>query len=455
MISLETFRQTEQLLRANLKDLSPETIANWPTTPETRLKDLAAVVASLDVLGMPSRPPRTPDYYLREWADYIGGRHDLSPAAFRHLCWEPDVATSEPFLLCLQADSKRVLSRKGLRGLAYSIHALWSKRGSLGDSVKLIRQFLRDYAGFDTAINKWRTNIDSLFDLEAHHALAARLLEQGQKPDAFFREHSLFPYTEFYWAVLQAAITNSLEAMRRAFFWHTHRLPSLLEYCLDLLSEEELPTALFKNTIAQIILSPAMENQPLADRVKEYVLDHKKLGDPRLRHNGIHWAGIDEAAKDKIVQWLSRADIIFFFEHVMQRGEDRHGRKDFWLRYEKKFRNTRCLLSPNDKARLSSVFHRRESRIEGYGSVRGGLNQSAFLLDFGSVLAIEFHKVGACYVYKRPALPDVLQSGLRSSEHFWEGELKDQDAAADRIVHRHGWQEKMAQCLARHQIWAG
>ena len=45
-----------------------------------------------------------------------------------------------------------------------------------------------------------------------------------------------------------------------------------------------------------------------------------------------NWLGI-QVARQRLLQWLSRADIHFFFEHVLPKGTDPHGRKTFWLKY--------------------------------------------------------------------------------------------------------------------------
>lgn len=80
--------------------------------------------------------------------------------------------------------------------------------------------------------------------------------------------------------------------------------------------------------------------------------DAQRLGDPRLRP--ARWIGMEESKK-RVLQQLTRDDIVFFFKKVMT--NDPHGRAEFWLRYVRA--NTpvsRPLLTDSDRHRLHSVL---------------------------------------------------------------------------------------------------
>ncbi|MGD0076232.1 MAG: EH signature domain-containing protein, partial [Candidatus Binataceae bacterium] len=80
-----------------------------------------------------------------------------------------------------------------------------------------------------------------------------------------------------------------------------------------------------------------------------------------------------------------------------------------------------------------------------------GQDTSAFLLDFGTVVAIEFSKVGnACYLYEKQAAEKVIPD-FWSSKPFSASELKKRPIAALRVPHdsqgkwRHYLEMKLAQ----------
>ena len=108
----------------------------------------------------------------------------------------------------------------------------------------------------------------------------------------------------------------------------------------------------FHAAIGATILHPVTTKNPgLQERLIKVVLSDTRLGDPRLPRNTKNWLRIQEA-RQRFLQWLSRADINFFFEHVLPRGKDPHGRKAFWLRYVPRVLMSRPLLNRDDEARL-------------------------------------------------------------------------------------------------------
>jgi hypothetical protein len=87
---------------------------------------------------------------------------------------------------------------------------------------------------------------------------------------------------------------------------------------------------------------------------------------------------------------------------------------------------------------------------------------SAFLLDFGPVLVVEFSAVGnACYLYRKRNAETILPD-FWTSRHLGAGALKDRALCEDWIVHRkkrityaRGWEEEAAQALAQFGIRPG
>src|SRR4030095_14240407 len=73
----------------------------------------------------------------------------------------------------------------------------------------------------------------------------------------------------------------------------------------------------FHAAIGSTILHPiTVKELKLQEALTKLVLQDTRLGDPRLPRNMKNWLGIQDA-RQRLLQWLSRADIHFFFEHVL------------------------------------------------------------------------------------------------------------------------------------------
>ena len=171
------------------------------------------------------------------------------------------------------------------------------------------------------------------------------------------------------------------------------------------------PVQDFHTAVGTTILHPISAREPSPqESLTKLVRQDTRLGDPRLPRNMKNWLDI-QAARQRLLQWLSRADIHFFFEHVLPKGTDPHGRKTFWLKYVSRVQMSRPLLNRDDEARLRATIQSQREQVGHFGHVRGA-EPSAFLLDFGSVVVVEFSRVGnACYLYEQPnaakVIPDI------------------------------------------------
>jgi hypothetical protein len=159
-----------------------------------------------------------------------------------------------------------------------------------------------------------------------------------------------------------------------------------------------------------------------------------------------------------MIEWMSQFDIVFFFDHVLPtRGEDPHGRKQFWLRYVKRVRQSHPLLYWDDRIRLETILRAKREEAKEFGRIDG--HTSAFLLDFGKIVVVEFSAPGnACYVYHESDFKKIVAdfwtrgtltvTGLKKKESsigkqsrfYWNG------------VHRAGWQSDASQLLAFYGV---
>lgn len=107
---------------------------------------------------------------------------------------------------------------------------------------------------------------------------------------------------------------------------------------------------------------------------------------------------------------------------------------------------SRPLLSWEDAAKLRTS----KEKVGNFGHTNG--ETSAFFLDFGRVVVVEFSKTGnACFVYQKMAF-DRFVPDFWATKPFGTVDLKDRKASEDRISHQPGWQEKMTRSLARFGV---
>lgn len=206
----------------------------------------------------------------------------------------------------------------------------------------------------------------------------------------------------------------------------------------------------FRRMIGNLILNPDVNIYAESLRVK--ILSSPMLGDPRLPKNNNKWLSVEPEAKRRFISWLSREDIKFFFDNVLE-GHDPHGRRDFWLKYVERIVASRPLLSE------ATAYSFQNIRNINFGRLSGGQNKAAFILDFGEIIAVEFSEVGMIYLYKRDEfnrqVPDMWTLAPIN-----ESRLKNQGIASERKI-RHkaisqivyvDWRRDAAGVLSQHGI---
>lgn len=417
---------------------------------EKRFAKVLAFIESSDPTTE-RKPRKVPELYLKVWNDFLQGRQGPPDVyAMRQLCWEPTVAATPQFLKHL-VSTRPDMNPRSIRGLVHSLHMKWESGRPDADVLSFAKRLLVGYVGYQKAMGTWKSVPEEVVGPTGPELFAKRIVGQHRPVHEAFKERSFHTGTEYYEKTLRSAVDMALDG----FSYHSSAPDKAKEvqYLFsDLLSLPDMPPETFKKGIVRLILSDVLNRYPeFVDRVKDGILQSDKLGDPRISTNGLYWAGISEDAKSKVIEWLSRADIVFFFEHVMTQGAERQGRKEFWLRYVKGFTRTRCLLGKDDRARLVPLFRTSQKAIEGYGRIGGQTNNSAFLLDFGNVLAIEFSRVGACFLYERANYPKHVED-FWTDEAFSEPALKDRYKCAARVIHMGAWQINLANALARFGI---
>ncbi len=310
-----------------------------------------------------------PEDYKEQWHDFVEKRRDsLAPRAVRYLCWEPDIATDLRFHKYLD-HSQSDLSARSLQGLVRSCHARWSPAFAREEVAAEVRKRLYLFDGANRVIAKWKEGLSLVLGSKATGELATWMLD-GHRP---VKEACEFWKLEEQSRYLLQAVEEAAEACLKKIGEHSPYNRYILS---ELIAWSGWPIDRFKKRVSDVIerTSPATE---FAQALKPMVLGDSRLGDPRLPVNSTNWFGVSPAARNSFIEWLSKDDIVFFFELGLPKGADPHGRKKFWLNYVGSVKKSRPLLCDDDRARLQNA----KEKVGNFGRIVG--ESSAFLLDFG------------------------------------------------------------------------
>ncbi|MGO9058934.1 MAG: EH signature domain-containing protein [Candidatus Binataceae bacterium] len=410
------------------------------------LKTLRARVGQVGNTQKAATPRVSVDEYRKQWHEFCQGKLDrLSSRAERTLCWDADIATSFRFQDYL--DRLTALSARSLQGLIRSCHQRWSDEFAQSLPAARVHARLNGYKGPNQVIRLWQGRLDMILGARAAETFGQLLSATGKPVHETCEAWNLDESTAFLLRAVRAALEVSLSDADRNLDIGRHLVRNLLGW-------PRWPDADFRRQSANIILATQVTTS-FAEELKRFVLDEPRLGDPRLLRNIANWMGLDQA-KSVFTQWLSRDDIVFFFEHVLPKGQDPHGRKAFWLHYIKHIKRSRPLLSWEDRSRLQAV----RDKVGNFGHIEE--NTSAFMLDFGRVVAVEFSRAGnACYLYEKATFEKLIpDSDFWAAKPFRFQNLKRKPPAVGKISHFMStdargfphWNGEMASFLAKYGI---
>jgi hypothetical protein len=403
---------------------------------DIELSTFRLIVAKLGN-GRAARPVSCPEEYRQHWREYCEGRRrSLGPRAERFLCWDPEVATDIRFQQYLDRAQVHVTARS-LQGLVRACHVRWSPQFARGPVAARIRQRLHIYGGPNRVVQLWKSHPELTLGSSAHAVFAEFLTSERKTILGACESWKFDEGTLYVRETVKAALTFCLDRL-------SEHSPFRSYVVRDLLAWDKWPDGDFREQVATAILKGFVGTGFVED-LKRLVLDDGRLGDPRLPRNRPNWIGQNKA-ETRFTEWLSKDDIVFFFEHVLPKGSDPHRRKDFWLQYAKKIVRSRPLLSWDDSAKLQGSKH----KVGYFG--RMDADTSAFMLDFGSLIAVEFSKSGnACYLYKKADFEKVVQD-FWAEKQFVTRDLKRRDRCLEKVVHSKVWREGMKQTLAMYGI---
>lgn len=417
--------------------------------PQQYLTNLRKAVITLGQIR-PARSIYCPEEYVKQWKDFQEDQaKQLQRRAIRYLCWQPDVATSQPFQYFLDQNHVN-LNARSLQGLVRSCHSHWSPEFAKSQVVIRVRDRLNKYGGTNALLSQWKEGSGVILGLKGAEEFGAEMIETLRPIKQHCEFWGIADETSAY---VQVAVRYAAKVCRDQM----DRVPGMRQYLLEeLLAWNGWVQNVFKEEISQTVLHLATtQSEDVRESVRRFVLNDARLGDPRHSRNRLNWVGVSEA-EQRVIEWLSKLDIVFFFESVLPKGEDPQGRKEFWLQYVPSIKKSRPLLRREDKERLQRDLREKGLKLIDAGSMDEWSTASAFLLDFGPLLVIEFSETGnACYMYRKNDVDKIIPD-FWTSKPFVQRQLRRKDLVEKRIVHRQrksswhgpGWEHEAANTLA-------
>lgn len=433
----DALRQAVGRLRERLEQFRHDSERLVSLLP-ARLERLEAAIAGLGQKTPANRPSRhAVEECQRRWSS----GEPLTKRDARLLAWEPSVATDPRFHAELKARDL-TLGAGSIQGLLRSCHLRWQAVKQEPLILLAAEQAIAEYRGTNHILHLWQANVTRLVRNASPHELSKWMCDEAAPPAVAAEHWRLDQASRFFVEAVECACQLS----RTSWAWNAATRTYFLDH---ILAWPMWPLDRLHATVGESILTARADDTNVQDGLKKLIYKDRRIGDPRLAINQLHWVGIGSAAKGRVIQWLSRADIRFFFEHAFQFG-DPHGRKPFWLKYVDQVRQSRPLLSRFDADRLRG---RTEVDTSSCGRMSGA--NSAFVLDFDHVLVVEFNNTGACYVYPRNVASSVI-ADLWDSRPFTESDLKKRELLPTdlehRIPHFRGWEDNLRRVLARYGV---
>ena len=388
------------------------------------------------------------------WAASGGDIARLSGRAIRAMCWDTDSALDPAFVRAAGTHPDLPRSRRWLEGLALAYFARWRTMPEPATLEALLRKSVGEFGGRSERLVRYRTAAAHLFSPDAATRLAEALVADRQPIDEFLHDWKIDPSSSLGEAVANATVDEWTRRFTReqrtlrgaaAMGWVTHLTQ-------ELLASRMVGAAAFTRAVSALILWDQAEQDPsLQAAIRTFLLEDARFRDPRLPNRNANWDLCAPEAYRRVVGWLAKGDLLFFFKFVIQ--EDPHRRRDFWLRYISQAVDASVALSDDDATRLKAQVKEKLS----YSRIDGDQGTSAFLMRFHGasrdLLCIEFSKSGnALYVHDADAFVTRNKS-LRRPRFHLRDDLKNGTTLIEKFIHHASlWKHRTQSYLARYGI---
>jgi hypothetical protein len=384
-------------------------------------------------------PKELKDRWLQTLAE--GRDVEFTQRELRTLSWYADVATSPQFIEYIEGRFVRI--PKGvLRGILASYGAVWERANPNVELNRKLEAWVSQESN-SVKLSWWADHPEYWLRPDAPQAISQRIRAGLMTVEVASREFRA-PAASM---LLVGAFSRAAEDMSQLVDLLTG---DELSYLLKKLMQEKLLdlTSLHRAVCNLVKSRLANDSKAFREDLVNALLIHPRLGDPRI--HGANWAEPTlEGARERLLSWLSAEDIRTFFEIILTRGNDPHGRKRFWLRYERQILLSRVFISTSDRKKRREQLEELSARGRNYGSIYQPT--SAFVLDLGRIVAVEFSEVGnALYIYTKPNFNKIMPNMFVSRTDL--STLKREEMAVTRVIRRDGWTSKVISILEEYGI---
>lgn len=432
------FQGAIRRLRRAAQDLGQQAQQPYKPILTTLLQALTSLVPRLAV-----QQRRCPEAYVEDWQHFLRRRQQPLPIrTIRFLCWEPTVATDERFHAYLENEVKD-LSARSLRGLVWSCHSRWSQEFATSAVVQRVYQRLETYQGSHWLLVQWRKQAAVLLTPPGPNRLAASMVAKRTSIAMLCNIWALDEHSPYVLTMLHQAVVYCLQ-------WMENELALCVYLITELLSWSGWSARHFRATVAATVQHPVTNTiDEMPEQLTALILSDSRLGDPRLPQQEPYWQEIPDKARQRVLQWASRADLKFFFDHVLPESKDREDRQAFWVPYVLAIQRSRPLLCASDALRLQTMLYRLSGHTTHFGAIAG--DKSAFLIDLGAIIVVQFSDLDeGCYLYDK-------RNFARLVPDFWRSQVFNVEeltvsARGATIYYHQAWEKDVAEILTPYDI---
>lgn len=391
----------------------------------------------------------------RKWTNSKDGLDPLTSRDIRALCADPEISTQPAFVRALQRNGKLASNRQWLERLIQSYFAKWGAISSQEQFEGVLRNAVWAFAGKSPDIVRCMTHRESIFSPDSPTWLAKQALSRRLAPDAVILEWKIPAAGRLARAVCNASVDEWTKAFTRERDRGQAEIADCHYLLNDLLGSALLEPASIGRALSEVILwDVTSANEEFREQLEQFLLDDARFGDPRLPANAGNWSAFSQTAKARVIAWLAKRDLLFFFNLVID--SDPHHRRDFWLNYIDQVEDSNVALCHEDEMKLLRAT-RKEDRGR-YARIIGAEGVSAFLMRFRGakgLVFVEFSETNnALFVHDREKFDAHIRNGIRAESFRIIGDLKRSTAIA-RISHMANWRDKVRIFLAQHGIRRG
>lgn len=403
-------------------------------------------------------PLATIDAARQAWEAYGPDLQTVGERNIRILCADHETATSPAFVGALAEADVLAGKPRWRDAMVRSYFHSWRTMAEPERLETLLRDAVARSRRGTARFEALRVAAPQLFSVQAATVVADRAVRTGRSLDELLPEIGASRTGGFGRAVAGEVLVRWAEAF--CADGATLVEPMLLErFRMEApvrLGDAHVPADALGRAVNTLVAWPRTAiAEAFRQTLEDALVQHPRLGDPRLLHSRGNWDVCPEA-RDTVIRWLSRRDLAFFFDFVMEDNEDPHGRREFWSRYIDQVMDSSVALCARDALRLRVQV---QDRIA-HASVTGTKDVSAFLMRFAAarhLLFVEFSQPGnALYVLDLRKFEKNLPLGIRSPFFHLRDDLKGGEKTRDRVdsyedsfIHRPTpeWQYKVADYL--------